>query len=196
MNLLQKLLEIQQEVDAFVKDKKGFNYEYVTGDQVLHKIRPLMNKHKILLKQEIISIENTPVTYQTKNAEKMEILTSTIQKFTWIDSESGEREEVQFAGNGFNDFDKGLGSALTYAERYFLLKFFHVPTDKDDPDARQGYNEGAAKKQFKGKEKEWLNKNTENFEAAKKAIKEGGFTIADIRKKYKVSKEVEQLLTA
>ena len=34
-----------------------------------------------------------------------------------------------------NNWDKGLGSALTYGERYFLLKFFHIATDKDDVDA-------------------------------------------------------------
>jgi len=27
-----------------------------------------------------------------------------------------------------------LGSALTYAERYFLLKYFHIATDEDDID--------------------------------------------------------------
>ena len=34
------------------------------------------------------------------------------------------------------------------------------------------------------------------FENAKKAILEKRITIADVRKKYKVSKEVEQLLTS
>ena len=33
-----------------------------------------------------------------------------------------------------NDWEKGLGSALTYAERYFLLKYFHIATDEDDID--------------------------------------------------------------
>ena len=31
-------------------------------------------------------------------------------------------------------YEKGLGSALTYAERYFLLKYFHINTDEDDID--------------------------------------------------------------
>lgn len=34
-----------------------------------------------------------------------------------------------------NNWDKSLGSAITYAERYFLLKQFHIATDKDDVDA-------------------------------------------------------------
>jgi hypothetical protein len=34
-----------------------------------------------------------------------------------------------------NAFDKGYGSALTYGERYYLLKTFHIATDRDDVDA-------------------------------------------------------------
>ena len=33
-----------------------------------------------------------------------------------------------------NDFEKGIGSAATYAERYFLLKYFHIHSDEDDVD--------------------------------------------------------------
>ena len=56
-------------------------------------------------------------------------------KFTWIDADSGETLVCHWASSGQNNWDKGLGSALTYGERYFLLKFFHVATDKDDVDA-------------------------------------------------------------
>ena len=30
-----------------------------------------------------------------------------------------------------------MGKALTYGEKYFLLKFFNIATDKDDPDSFQ-----------------------------------------------------------
>ena len=55
-------------------------------------------------------------------------------KFTWIDSETGEKDENFFGANGQNGWDKGVGSALTYAERYFILKYFHISTDEDDID--------------------------------------------------------------
>jgi hypothetical protein len=57
-----------------------------------------------------------------------------MMRFTWIDCETGEKDENLFGANGQNDWEKGLGSALTYAERYFLLKYFHIPTDEDDID--------------------------------------------------------------
>lgn len=155
--LYTKLLEIQKEVDSFTKDKKGFNYSYTTGNQVLSKIRPKMNELGLLLKQEVISVENERIDYVTGGQnpkDKSEILSSVAQKFTWIDSETGQKEECLWHGNGMNDWDKGLGSALTYGERYFLLKFFHVPTDEDDNDNRQD-NSGFAKD--KNDNKDWLN---------------------------------------
>jgi hypothetical protein len=141
-NLFEKLLAIQRSVENFTKDKKGFNYEYTTGSQVLGVIRPLMNDLGLILKQEVLSITNERIDYLSgkESKPKSEMFTSTIQLFTWIDSATGEREECRWAANGQNDWDKGLGSALTYGERYFLLKFFHVPTDGDDPDTRQGEN--------------------------------------------------------
>lgn len=34
-----------------------------------------------------------------------------------------------------SDSSMAFGSALTYSERYFLLKYFHCATTEDDPDA-------------------------------------------------------------
>ncbi|MGY2126768.1 ERF family protein, partial [Nocardia gipuzkoensis] len=36
-----------------------------------------------------------------------------------------------------DDVSKAHGTALTYTERYFLMKFFNIPTDEDDADAKQ-----------------------------------------------------------
>ena len=72
--------------------------------------------------------------YKTKYGEKSEILTKVMMKFTWVDVESGETDVNMFGANGQNDWEKGLGSALTYGERYFLLKYFHIATDEDDID--------------------------------------------------------------
>ncbi len=136
MKLLQKLLSIQEHIDRFHKNKETNTYKYVDGQSVLNEIRPKMNELKIILKQEILSIENTRQDYVTARGNtKYEVLSKVMMKFTWIDTESGEREECLFGANGMNDWDKGVGSALTYGERYFLLKFFHVPTDADDNDA-------------------------------------------------------------
>jgi hypothetical protein len=93
-----------------------------------------MNEYGLILKQEVISVVNTRQDYNTKQGATAEMHSHVTMKFTWIDCETGEKDENLFAANGQNGWDKGMGSALTYGERYFLLKFFHIATDEDDID--------------------------------------------------------------
>lgn len=135
MNLYQKLHDIQTKVIGLGKDAKSNSYGYVSGSKVLEHLKPLMNQHGLILKQEVVSIENVRQDYLTSyDKQKNEILSKVMMKFTWIDTESGEKDENSFGANGLNAWDKGVGSALTYAERYFLLKYFHIATDEDDID--------------------------------------------------------------
>lgn len=139
LNLYQKLLVIQTKIKGLGQDKKSNNYSYVTGSKLLKEVKPLMNELKLLLKQEVLSIDNLRMDYKTGintqyEKDKSEILSKVMMRFTWIDTESGEKDENLFGANGQNDWEKGLGSALTYAERYFLLKYFHIATDEDDID--------------------------------------------------------------
>ena len=134
MALYQKLLAVQKGIAGLSKDGKAYGYEYVTGGKLLKEIRPIMDREGLLLKQEVLSVENTRQDYKTKSGDKSEILSLVNMRFTWIDTETGEKDENLFSANGQNDWDKGIGSALTYAERYFLLKFFHIATDEDDID--------------------------------------------------------------
>lgn len=137
LNIYQKLLTIQKRIMGLGKDKSTFNYKYVTGDKLLSEVKPMMNELGLLLKQEVLSINNSRQDYTTKNGQKSEILSKVMMKFTWVDTETGEKDENLFGANGQNDWEKGLGSALTYAERYFLLKYFHIATDEDDIDNDQ-----------------------------------------------------------
>ena len=137
MAIYAKLANIQSAIRGLGQDKRGNNYTYVSGSKVLSAIKPLMIEEGLLLKQEIVEIRNQRQDYLVgqQQKQKSEILTTLIIKFTWVDVETGEKDENLFAANGQNDWDKGVGSALTYAERYFLLKYFHIATDEDDCDA-------------------------------------------------------------
>jgi hypothetical protein len=142
VKLLGKLLELQQSVRGLLPDSTGGtgNYRYVSGAKLLGVVRPKMDELGLLLKSEILEVVNTRTDYTVgRDARpKAEMHTCLRMRFTWIDTESGEREVCEWAANGQNDWDKGAGSAMTYGERYFLMKFFHIPTDEDDVDARQG----------------------------------------------------------
>lgn len=135
MSIYKKLFKIQAAVTALKKNAQGHGYAYLNGDKLLDHVKPLMNENGLLLKQEILSIDNERMDYVTGTGKaKSEILSKVMQRFTWIDSETGETDVNLFGANGQNDWDKGVGSALTYGERYFLLKYFHIATDEDDVD--------------------------------------------------------------
>src|SRR5690606_2934543 len=73
-----------------------------------------------------------------KGKEKTDFIVTADMKYVWVNAENPEeRIEIPWQTMGQqDDISKAFGSGLTYSERYFLLKFFGVPTDDDDPDAR------------------------------------------------------------
>lgn len=133
----KKLLEIQKRVKGLAKDKQGNSYSYVSGSKALGIIRPAMDELGVLLIPEVLDSTFERQDYATSKGQKSEMFVSLTMLFTWVDAESGDSIAVKWASSGMNAWDKGLGSALTYGERYFLLKFFHIQTDYDDVDARQ-----------------------------------------------------------
>lgn len=137
-NLFQKMIEIKKHVKYLQKETEGFNYKYTSSSQVLSSVRDKMNELGIMLVPGISGqkIEN----YKTVNngKEKNMFFTSLDMYYIWINAENPEDQlRVMWAGQGTDDFEKGIGKALTYAEKYIILKTFNIPTDKDDPDAFQ-----------------------------------------------------------
>lgn len=137
----KKLLEIQKSVRALQKDAKAYNYDYVSGDKLLSHVRPKMDELGLLLLPEVLGVEARDMSYQQWDraaksmVEKKEVLYILSMRMTWTDTEDGETLSQEWRAAGMNAFDKGYGSALTYGERYYLLKLLHIATDADDVDA-------------------------------------------------------------
>ncbi len=134
MTLYEKLLKIQQCVDGIIKDSenKSDKYFYVSNDAIVNTIRPLMNEYSLLLIPEVKTanlIEGVTKSGTTR------YLCEIYYDMIWRDVESGEELHVQSYAAGTDlAGEKFVGKAATYNEKVFLLKFFHVPTPKDDPD--------------------------------------------------------------
>ncbi|MWF62694.1 single-stranded DNA-binding protein [Staphylococcus haemolyticus] len=145
LNLFQKIADVKANIDGFTKDAKSYNYSYVSGSQVLHRIRNKMIENNLLLvpKTSEENYKQVEVTRFNKKAGR-EITTSEFivemkLTYVWINADKPEEQfEVTFYAVGQqDDVSKAHGTALTYAERYFLMKFFNIPTDEDDADAKQ-----------------------------------------------------------
>lgn len=139
MTLNRKIIELRKLVEVIKKDGKGYSFKYVSEGQILRAIKEKMNELGVILIPSVVpgTINHEFITYteQTKNGDKirnMNIVTADMI-FTWKDD--NEKLEVPFALFGqMEGASQSFGSALTYASRYFLLKFFQIETTEDDPD--------------------------------------------------------------
>ena len=142
MTLPQKLLEMQKKVDSVVKDGKNQSdkYDFASDENVLDQFRPLMDELGLLL---IPSVIGAKILEGQTRSGTVRYLTELDLEMSWVDVESGERMTIPWYAQGVDlAGEKGVGKALTYGEKYFLLKFFHVATKKDDPDNDQRTGSG------------------------------------------------------
>lgn len=103
---------------------------------------------------------------------------------TIVIHESGEYLESTYKMMPTKNDPQSEGSRITYQRRYALGSVLGLNIDEDDD----------GNKATTPTQKNWLNKNTEEFNKAVEFIKGGG-SIDKIKAKYNVSKEVEELLT-
>lgn len=145
MNIWQKLIEVRKEVPYLQKENAGQQYKYVSSSQVLGNCKKKMDELGLLLIPAVISHKVSESVIEKMGHDGFpEKRTTTYfteldMSFTWVNAEKPEEtiactwygQGVDIAG------EKGVGKAMTYAEKYFLLKFFNIATDKDDPDSFQ-----------------------------------------------------------
>lgn len=161
MSLFTKLLEIQKSVDAFVKDgtNQSDKYDYASSEAVLSVIRPKLNELGLLL---LPLVTAGRVHEGTTKSGTTRFLTELDMIFRWVDTDTNETLDIPFYAQGVDlAGEKGVGKANTYAEKTYLMKTFHVPTTKDDPD-----NDGSTKTGEKKQRGTQAAKETADFHRA------------------------------
>lgn len=140
LNLYQKIADVKANIDGFTKDTKGYNFSYVSGSQILHRIRTKMIEHNLLLVPSTTNEKWTTHTYKNrKGNEVVDFVVEMDLNYKWINADKPE-EQLDISYHAFgqqSDISQAHGTALTYTERYFLMKFFNIPTDEDDADAKE-----------------------------------------------------------
>lgn len=148
MNLWQKLAKVRDIADVVAKDKSGYGYRYVSESEVLSKVKAGLSKYHVsitpMLDQENFSVERRE--FVKKKYDKA--------SQNWIDDLQAEyfvygRMQYQITNDekpeeqmtvpwlcvgSQTDPAQAFGSALTYSNRYFFLKFFNIATPDADPD--------------------------------------------------------------
>lgn len=139
MNIYEKLIEVRKAVPYLQKEAKGHQYNYVSSSQVLSAVRRRMDEVGLML---IPTITNTKVTAEN-DGKRTTYFTELWIDFTWVNAEKpDETVKSSWYGQGIDIAgERGVGKALTYAEKYYLLKTFNIATEKDDPDSFQDKQE-------------------------------------------------------
>lgn len=137
-SLDEKLLELKKIVCIMQKNADGYGYKYVTEDSILLAINDKMIELEISLtpKFKDKTLYSEVLNYKdAKGKEKTDVLVRSEMQFVWKDIKTKEEIVIDWALLGQqSDASQALGSGLTYANRYFLLKYFNVATSNDDPD--------------------------------------------------------------
>ena len=194
LNIYQKLAKIRKQVEVIQRNKKGYGYTYVSEDEILAKISGFMDKYSLSLIPSVIHSSAVVTPYHTKKTKSTnkgeiyeenvnEVLVSADMVFTWVNNENpNERVDVPWILVGHqSDGSQSFGSGLSYAMRYFLLKFFNIATPDDDPDKWRSKQKaaGAAEDKMSAEEiiasfdtmvKEFLASNQDKTEEVKKFV--------------------------
>ena len=141
MNLYEKLSAITAELQTVaknldIKTGKTTSYKAVSERDILDAVKPLEAKHRIYsypCDREIIETQTleSQTEYGTKTTFFSRIRTT--YRFVDLDDPQSYIETVTFS-EGIDPQDKGSGKAMTYGDKYALMKAYKISTG-DDPDA-------------------------------------------------------------
>ena len=144
MNIYEKMSAITAELQTVAKNlivqqTQTSSYKAVSERDILDAVKPLEHKHGVysypvsrkILESHLLESEST---YNNKTTKKTTFMTriETVYRFVNVADPKEFVETTTFA-EGIDSQDKGSGKAMTYADKYALMKAYKISTG-DDPD--------------------------------------------------------------
>lgn len=173
-NIAQALIVFHVKVDTIKKDAKNpfFKSTYASLTNILDAINEPLIESGLAISQFPTGADG---------------LTTIL-----IHGESGEWISSTYEMRPVKDDPQGRGSCITYQRRYALASVLSLNIDEDDDGNKASQTAVATAKTTA--EKPWLNKNSDDFKRVEAyLLKDGNIDI--VKAKYRLSKEVETLLT-
>lgn len=184
-NIANALSLFHKEVGTVTRNRQGYNYMYATLPNVLEVISEPLEKAGLVFSQFPVG-EYGLVTML-------------------IHSKSGEFFKTESFIEPVTKNPQTIGSVITYLRRYHLVSILGLNVDDDDgrsatvSSSDSEYNKtesGSKSSKDDGKTKPWLNQNDPKFESIVNKLQSGDITLDDVKKYYKLSKQMSGELTA
>ena len=177
---MEKLRKIQAELKAPKNQRNNFGkYNYRSCEDILEALKPLLSKYECTLTISDEIKELAGLVY--------------VQSTAFISDGKDSVHTIAQAGIDPNrkgmDIAQSFGSSSSYSRKYCLNGLFLIDDSVLDPDATNTHG-----KEITTTEKTWLNKGTPEFKKAQTYLKGGG-QLSKVEDKYRISKEVKELLT-
>lgn len=184
--LYAKICEVIEEVEEVAKTGHNdhFHYDYATAEEVLRVIRAPLATRRVIVLPSLQAIEERTYTSVNRQGEARESTITTAHiRYTFIDCDTGEREECEWAGQGDDPSDKGWGKSATNAAKTFLRTAFLLPQGDDSEadghaDERSQGRVGSASRYQKGG---GLKPSDGQAEYIEKLVKQKKPTIAQLK---------------
>ena len=152
MNIFEKMQKVTDEMSVVEKGlnvqvNKTSSYKAVSERDILDNVKPLETKYGIysypfarkvidsdtLVKEtEFVNARTDDVTTTKTNTLFMRL--ETIYRFVNIEKPE-EYVDITTYGDGLDTGDKAPGKAMTYADKYALMKAYKISTGDDPEDA-------------------------------------------------------------
>jgi hypothetical protein len=168
MNLIEKHLSIQLELKAPKSQKNAFGkYNYRSAEDILEAVKPICEKHGLLLKINDELLEIAGIVYIQSTAKLIDVKDPSMQ------IEATAQAIIDFDAKGMQ-MPQRTGAASSYAKKYALGNLLLID-DTKDADAT---NDHSAKPQ--------LTKDSDNYQKVVTYL-DGGGNISNVMSKYSVS---------
>ena len=132
-NATNDIQTVAKNLNVQVSDKN--TYKAVGEKDILDAVKPIEFKHGIYsypLKRTVILNEviETESRYGTK--KQIHYLIETVYRFVNVDDSNDFIETISYS-DGIDTGDKAMGKAMTYGDKYALMKAYKISTG-EDPD--------------------------------------------------------------
>lgn len=195
LNIYEKMSLITTEMAVIEKNLKVAvnaknSYKAVSERDVLDNVKPLEAKYRVYsypLNREIIDkdtlVKETEYNGNVTRTNTLFMRLSTVYRFINMDKPE-EYIDIDTFGDGLDTGDKAPGKAMTYADKYALMKAYKISTG-DDPDKEASPEQGYKKSKTIRKGDEEINLDiTKDF---MELLNETGTDMEELLKHYGVS---------
>lgn len=153
MNIYEKMSAITNELGIVAKNLnvdmgKGKSYKAVQEKDVLEAVKPIEEKYRIYSypkERKIIDSNILEKETQYGITRNLYLRIETIYEFVNIDKPEEKIIMTSYA-DGIDSGDKATGKAMTYSDKYSLLKAYKIATG-DDPDKEASPEKGYVKEE-------------------------------------------------